>query len=395
MGLRAALLRFFELRPVRACFLGLAPLLELPLRPYLALKRALTKGDLDLEKASPIVDRADVELEALPESEKARLERWLAERLLREGALERTVGEALAHAAPPAKQRFFGWVEDRSFEDEHAVAYAEAIFDGLRRRIERHRGALEGLRILELGPGYTLTAGLLFYAHGARSYTGADLFPIAGRDSALYRRLRLHLSRSFVLPVSSINQEILRRFDEAVKLDGPEAVFDETKVSCRHPVDAASLPFPDASFDVVLSLASFEHFQDPAAAARECARVTAPGGVGLHQIDLRDHRDFSKPLDFLRYSDEEWRKIPPKPFCYTNRLRKSDFERVFRDSGVSVEDADVNLKTTLDPALRAQLHPSFRDRPIEELEAISTFFVLRKSSAPATAGDRPRSPAPT
>ncbi len=379
MAPRAALLRFFELRPIRACFLFVAPLLELPLRPYLALKRVLTKGDLDVERAAPIVDRASVELEALPEREKARLERWLAERLLREGALERVVDEALSRAQPAAKQRFFGWIEDKASKDEHAIAYAEAIFDGLRRRVEKYRGPLTDLKILELGPGYTLTAGLLFYAHGARSYTGADLFPIAGRDSSLYRRLRQHIARSCVLPaVSTINEDVLRRFDEAVKLEGPEAVFDETKVSCRHPVDAASLPFPDASFDVVISLASFEHFQDPAAAARECARVLAPKGVGLHQIDLRDHRDFSKPLDFLRFSDEEWRKIPPKPFCHTNRLRKSDFERVFRESGVAVEEVDVNLKTTLDPALKAQLHPSFRDRPIEDLEAISAFFVLRK-----------------
>jgi len=379
MGLRAAALRFFELRPIRGLFLLCAPVIEVPVRLYLTIKRALTKGDLDIELASPLADRTDLELEALPEKERARLERWLAERLLREGGLERVVGETLTRAVPAAKQRFFGWIEDRMVEDEHALVYAEKVFDTLKRRIERHRGPLDGLRILELGPGYTLATGILFYVHRAKSYTAADLFPLAGRDSALYRRLRLHLGRSFVLPqVAEINEEALRRFDEAVKLEGPEVVFDETKVSWRHPADACALPFPDASFDVVISLASFEHFQDPAAAARECARVTAPGGIGLHQIDLRDHRDFSKPLDFLRYEDEEWRKIPSTPFRYTNRLRKSDFERVFRESGVAIEEAEVNLRTALDPAFRPLLHPRFRDRPTEDLEAVATFFVLRK-----------------
>src|SRR5580704_1025476 len=125
MGLRSAVLRFFELRPIRACFLKLAPWFEARVRSYFALKRALTRGDLNLALASPLPSAADLELEALPEQERARLERWFAERLLREGTLERTLTEVLAHAAPAAKQRFYGWVEDRALEDEHAIAYAE------------------------------------------------------------------------------------------------------------------------------------------------------------------------------------------------------------------------------------------------------------------------------
>lgn len=45
--------------------------------------------------------------------------------------------------------------------------------------------------------------------------------------------------------------------------------------------DAAHLPFPDASFDVVTSRLSAHHYADPAAAVREAARVLAPGGLFL------------------------------------------------------------------------------------------------------------------
>lgn len=43
--------------------------------------------------------------------------------------------------------------------------------------------------------------------------------------------------------------------------------------------DAMALPFTGASFDAVLALDAFEHFEDDVAAMREVARVLRPGGL--------------------------------------------------------------------------------------------------------------------
>ncbi|MGA3122869.1 MAG: bifunctional 2-polyprenyl-6-hydroxyphenol methylase/3-demethylubiquinol 3-O-methyltransferase UbiG [Polyangiaceae bacterium] len=57
------------------------------------------------------------------------------------------------------------------------------------------------------------------------------------------------------------------------------ARHDETR-SVRYAMgDAARLPFPDASFDVVCAMDFLEHVEDPAAVVAEAARVLGAGGL--------------------------------------------------------------------------------------------------------------------
>jgi len=48
---------------------------------------------------------------------------------------------------------------------------------------------------------------------------------------------------------------------------------------------AESLPWPDASFDLVVTTTSFDHWRDQARGLRECARVLQPGGA-LALVDV-------------------------------------------------------------------------------------------------------------
>ena len=53
--------------------------------------------------------------------------------------------------------------------------------------------------------------------------------------------------------------------------------------------DAAALPFPDASLDLVVSTLSLHHWDDPVPIFNEVARVLRPGGAFL-LFDLRRDR---------------------------------------------------------------------------------------------------------
>jgi ubiquinone/menaquinone biosynthesis C-methylase UbiE len=60
--------------------------------------------------------------------------------------------------------------------------------------------------------------------------------------------------------------------------------------------DAASVPYPDASFDLITSTLSLHHWSDPVAVFDEVARLLRPGGRFLI-VDLR--RDVGLPVSML------------------------------------------------------------------------------------------------
>jgi SAM-dependent methyltransferase len=55
--------------------------------------------------------------------------------------------------------------------------------------------------------------------------------------------------------------------------------------------DALALPFPDDSFDAVLSVCALEHFPDPKIAIEEMARVMRPGGRLVISVDALTRAD--------------------------------------------------------------------------------------------------------
>jgi SAM-dependent methyltransferase len=92
--------------------------------------------------------------------------------------------------------------------------------------------------------------------------------------------------------------------------------------------DVASLPFPDASFDLVVSTLSMHHWSDPTAGLSEIGRVLRPGGRAL-VWDLRPglvplHRHVPDPVEHTHggplrvVSATPWRW--PWRFAFTQRI---------------------------------------------------------------------------
>lgn len=91
-----------------------------------------------------------------------------------------------------------------------------------------------------------------------------------------------------------------------------EATFSETDARSRGKADVlydgARLPFPDASFDVVMSVQVLEHTPRPEALVAEMARVLAPDGLLILSAPF-SFRLHEEPHDYFRFSPHGLREL--------------------------------------------------------------------------------------
>lgn len=250
---------------------------------------------------------------------------------------------------------------------EEAARYGISVAEEYRQMMARRGIDLAGCNLLELGPGSNLVTPLLLAAMGAR-VSAADRFIANWRDehAPLYRLL---LER-FDGDGAPIRRALdLRCFDNAMRLI-PEPAENMASI-------------PTASQDVVVSNAVLEHLYDLEAAAAELWRVSRPGCWQFHQIDLRDHKDYARPLESLLWPRDIYRekqeKVRYERGC---QWRASEFKVAFEAQGFQMREIEVNgLATDAymdDFEARLPQYPAspYQGWPREDLRIVSARFVL-------------------
>jgi len=145
------------------------------------------------------------------------------------------------------------------------------------------------------------------WSERAESYRSSEAHR-QGRDLELFAEWA---AGKTVLDVATGGGHVARRLREAgcnvVTCDSSPGM--QPDVICR----AEDLPFADSSFEVVACRVAAHHFDDPAAAVRELARVSSQlvlvadnlflGETGEEADRLRD------PTHVRNYSEDEWRAL--------------------------------------------------------------------------------------
>ncbi len=137
--------------------------------------------------------------------------------------------------------------------------------------------------------------------------------------------------------------------------------------------DVVNSGLVEGEASVIASFAVFEHVADVPGVLKFLHTRTVPGGIGIHFIDLRDHRVYRKTADYDEFSFLTT-EISPKNL---NRLRCSQMIDAFEDAGFIVLDT-VKRRKPLPPGTRNQLLEQFACMSDEDLETVALFLVTKR-----------------
>lgn len=259
------------------------------------------------------------------------------------------------------------------------VAYKLGLQRELAVEVLESGGFLTDARVMEVGSGWVPLLPLGFWICGAKEVRTFDLnrhlLPGVLRDSMRWmveNEAALVELWKGVATADRVRWCLLRMRE---RLDRPMELLREAGIEYCAPADAARTGLPDGSVDVHYSLSVLEHIPGGVIQEilREARRLLAPEGRFVHRVDPTDHFSHFDPsitrINFLQFDEAQWKGRAGNYLAYHNRLRDPDFERLFRESGLSLL---AHRFVTDDRSLEALqqglvVAPEFRDVPPERL----------------------------
>lgn len=247
-----------------------------------------------------------------------------------------------------------------------------------------HKPVIQGASILDLGSGSHNPLGLLFIyvllgAARAKGVELQDMQDPARAFRAMARAAEVLFSdpKQIVGDYPITRAEIERNlagFDLQKLREGWEDGLDPTRIRLLQE-SAESLSIEASSIDVIMSNSFLEHVEVPDSILREMARITAPGGLGIHNIDGVDHASYADPLchplEFLRVEQ-------PGMVNDSNRIRVHEFRGLFERHGFETLQINPVRRIPIDKATHQSFASPWREMQREWLEVAMGVIVVRR-----------------
>jgi len=231
----------------------------------------------------------------------------------------------------------------------------------------------KGKKILELGPGSDLGVGLLLLAEEAHSYCTMDVHNlVASTPVELYKHLFDHLK------VSEIDEDLIKEIQRQLKLTLQN---QNDKINYQVTKDFDLSVFQEKNFDLVVSNAAFQQFDNPAQSIAQFSKLVKPGAKFIALIDLKTHTRYINrrdPLNIYRYGDVIFNSLRFKGA--PNRMRSYEYEKVLKENdwtNITVFPR-IQLPLTYVEKVKNSLHKKFKD-PINRMENLTVVICATKA----------------
>jgi SAM-dependent methyltransferase len=214
---------------------------------------------------------------------------------------------------------------------------------------------LKEILCFEFGAGWDLIGPLAYWSFGIDHQIVIDIRP------NLRPELLQDSVRKFLLwreQCEVVTGRTLRPMPSSL-LEHPEKVLTAFGIHYLAPLDAATTKLPDSSIDFISTNSTLEHIpaESLARILGESKRILRDDGIACHLIDMKDHFSYFDQsitkYNFLTYPDSIWGLVNSS-IAYQNRLRYSDYHRLFKDAGLQLIDEEIEWAPEED--LRAFRH---------------------------------------
>ena len=291
--------------------------------------------------------------------------------------MQAALGNIAARLAPGWYVRFTGQTGRGADETslEEVASYFQQCYDDylavLKRSINAGPDYFHDKRLLEYGPGDLPGVAMLMMASGARQTICVDRFPLVQLSAKNCQIAQILLDR---LPQVQ-RDRVLACFVESGRLDSgcrPDKV--------QYLVKPSGLSGLQNEIDVVFSRAVLEHVNDLPATFRDMHDALKPGGIAIHQVDLKSHGlHRANPLDFLCWPHWLW-SLMYSAKGVPNRLRINAYRDAIRAAGLEILLLEPGLLAAEKEirAVRPQLASAFRNLPDEDLSWLEFWLVCQK-----------------
>lgn len=267
--------------------------------------------------------------------------------------------------------RFYKGVLAQDME-KIAIAHWEQ-FETLRDTLKPVCGEIRGKTILDVGCGRLFPYSMILHNLGNK-VVGIDISCIPVNMLTLKKYWAVlrqdglaSFTREFLYAVLGKDKKYFRAMRA---LSGMP--FSTDGIDIRR-MNAERLDFPDETFDLAVSNATFEHIHDVPSAVAEMARVLKKGGIAYIGINL-----FTSLAGGYFYDYDDPSKVKPWGHLrgnghtapvYLNKVRESEFVRLFRERLEVLMVKNIGVGEG-----RGLLTPQVK----EELEAYSEDELLKR-----------------